>query len=465
MIAANTLPLVSLIIPTYNRCTLLRQAVASALVQTYPALEIIVVDDGSTDGTLEWLASYTGQITVIQQANQGVAAARNHGFHHAHGEYLTFLDDDDLIAPTKIARQVAFFNRHPNTGLVYSGYAKGDSHGRTLENIWLRPPTDDILAQLVRGNFIWMGGPLIRRQWLEQVGGFDASPERDLHSCADWDLWLRLALAGCPFAAVPEPLGMYRLQPDSMVTNLAQLERELVTVLRLTWEHPALPTRLAAAKPAACAEVHLWLSARGFAEGQDTGRCHLAAALRERPDWCEQPETLLVLLRGHALDARITDPPQFVTDLFDHLPAEAEFLRPHHPWLLAYAHLGLALRQLAMGSVMQAKAGFAAALRIYPALAQQPEQVAPFITQYALSLPAAEPVWFAGAALTQLPFSARSTRGDVALGWAFQAYAAEAWRDVPRRVLRAWWYRPALLKNRGAWAILLKSLRRERGKR
>ncbi|MEI2608433.1 MAG: glycosyltransferase [Candidatus Promineifilaceae bacterium] len=460
------MPLVSLIIPTYNRCVLLRQTVASALAQTYPALEIIVVDDGSTDGTVEWLASYTGRIMVVQQANQGVAAARNHGFHLAHGEYFTFLDDDDLIAPTKIARQVAHCHHHPDVGLVHCGYAKGDSTGHLLENIWLWPPADN-LAQLLESNFIWMGAPLIRRDWLERVGGFDASPEHDLHSCADWDLWLRLALAGCPFATVPEPLGTYRLQPDSMVTNLARLEEELLTVLRLTLANAALPARLAAAKPLAYAQMHLWLSARGLAGGQsEAATHHLVQALHYHPLWREQPETLLPLLRGHALDARVTDPPQFMADLLAHLPGEADFLRPHQPWLMAYAHLGLALRQQAGGYITKAETEFAAALQVYPSLPHHPNDLAPFLTQYALSLPVADPVEFAAAVLSHLPIPPPAVRpilGDVALGWAFQGYFAGEERAVPRRVLAAWRYRPTLLKNRGSLAILLKSFRHQRG--
>jgi hypothetical protein len=459
MNSAHPLPLVSIIIPTYNRWALLRQTLATVLAQTYPALEIIVVDDGSTDETMTWLTEYAGRVTVIQQSHQGVAAARNQGIRRAKGVYLTFLDDDDLIEPAKIARQAELLQSQPEVSLVHCGYYLSDKEGRLRDKVWLWPQAN-LLRQLTCSNFIWSGAPLIRRECLTTVGLFD----EQLTNGQDWDLWLRLALAGYGFAVIPEPLGTYRLQPDSMVTNLTRLEGAILAVLERTFNHPTLPESVAAAKPEAYSGMHLWLGGRGYATGQwEFGQRHLVQALQAQPSWRGQPETLLPLLRGHALDARVTDPPQFITDLFAHLPDEAEFLRPHHPWLLAYAHLGLALRHQASGNDTAAQAGLAAARQAYPALTHHLDDLAPFLTQYALSLPVEEPVEFAAAVLSQLAISARFILGDVALGWAFQAYYASEMRFVPKRVLTAWRYRPALLKNRGSWAILLKSLRRDGG--
>ncbi|MCL4871766.1 MAG: glycosyltransferase [Anaerolineae bacterium] len=456
MPANHYLPLVSLIIPTYNRCDWLRQAAASALAQTYPSLEIIVVDDGSTEDIGECLAEMADRVTVLRQENAGLAAARNRGIAAATGNFITFLDDDDLIAPGKIARQVAFLQKHPEISLVHCGYYRSNQAGEPVDKI-VGFPDGDSYQQLVGGNFIWSGGPLLRRSCLETAGYFDLT----LPTAEDWDLWLRLAQAGHLFAAIPTPLGSYRQSLDSMSTNMSRMAEGVERVLAKVWLAPSSKSVNAAAKQNAYTQMYLWLMARGYGAGQwAEGQRFLRQAVQQRPDWTAQPETMLPLLRGHALDARIFDPPRFVETLFTHLPQEADFLRPHHPWLLSYAHLGLALRHQAKGDGAAAQTGYAAALQAYPNLGHRPDQVGAFLTHYALSLPGEDPVGAAVASLAHLPLSrptAQHILGDIYLGWAFQAYHAGQFLQVPRRVLAAWRHRPSLLKNRGAWAILLKS--------
>ena len=115
-----TYPLVSVIIPAYNHAPYIRQCVDSALAQTYPAVEVVVVDDGSTDGTYELLQTYGERITLIRQANRGTQAARNTAIAASTGEYLALLDSDDAWLPHKLAQQMQLFAEHPDTALVYS---------------------------------------------------------------------------------------------------------------------------------------------------------------------------------------------------------------------------------------------------------------------------------------------------------------------------------------------------------
>ncbi|MBP7998946.1 MAG: glycosyltransferase [Chloroflexi bacterium] len=460
MNTANTLPLVSIIIPTYNRWALLRQTLASVLAQTYPALEIIVVDDGSTDETMTRLTEYAGKVTVIQQSNQGVAAARNQGIRRAQGVYLTFLDDDDLIEPAKITRQAKLLQSQPAIGLVHCGYYLSDKEGRLRDKVWLWPQANP-LRQLACHNFIWSGAPLIRRECLTTVGLFD----EQLTNGQDWDLWLRLALAGYGFAVIPEPLGTYRLQPDSMVTNLTRLEGAILTVLERTFSHPALPESVAAAKPEAYSGMHLWLSGRGYATGQwEFGQRHLVEALTWRPDWCQQPETLLPLLRNSALDIRVGDPVQWVKDFFTYLPPIAEMLHLYHAQLLGRVYSELALRAYDQEFWTEARQFLRLAAASDPAFVADDPNFVAMITHHAMRLPLSAPERFVDKVMHHLPDERQLWRrlrprilSQVHLACAFSAYATGQRRDTIRHVLSACRYGPECLKNRGVITIFLKS--------
>ena len=221
MLEKDRLPRVSIVIPTHNRSKLLQQTIESVLNQTYPALEAIVVDDGSTDDTETVMQQYAGRVIYIKQANQGVSVARNTGFRAASGQFINFLDDDDTFMPTKIERQVQVFAARPETGLVHCRYYYVDGDGNPLD----KPgplPEREVLKRLVCGCFMWSGAPLIRRECLERVGMYD---EVTWSACEDWDMWLRIAKAGYPFACVQEPLGAYRIvSGNRMVDSLARLE-------------------------------------------------------------------------------------------------------------------------------------------------------------------------------------------------------------------------------------------------
>ncbi len=126
-------PLVSVIIPTYNRAALVVQAVQSALNQTYTNMEIIVVNDGSTDNTPEILKEYEGKIKYVYQERSERSKARNEGFRHSTGSYIAFLDSDDLWLPTKIEKQVEVLNKKADVGLVYVGGQFIDTKGNLYD--------------------------------------------------------------------------------------------------------------------------------------------------------------------------------------------------------------------------------------------------------------------------------------------------------------------------------------------
>lgn len=188
----TTPPAVSVIIPAYNSEKYLSKAIESVLAQTCPAVECIVVDDGSLDGTGRIAQSYP-EVTYIRQENSERSAARNNGLRHASGRYLSFLDADDAIAPEKIAAQLEFLERNADCQAVYSKVLFfRDQSPEALFPLERITPAGDLLEKLLYGNFITIHAPLIRKAAVDAIGGFDVS----LSQNEDWDFFLRLALYG-----------------------------------------------------------------------------------------------------------------------------------------------------------------------------------------------------------------------------------------------------------------------------
>ncbi|HET9530055.1 MAG TPA: glycosyltransferase [Blastocatellia bacterium] len=204
------MPRVSVVIPTYNRAELLNETIKSVLNQSFKALEIIVVDDGSTDDTREVVSGLNGPIKYIYQENKGRSAARNRGFKLSSGEYICFLDSDDLFSLEKVGRQVELLDSHKEIGFVYSDYAFIDRSGMLLDKplIYSRHPLQKgfILKHLLHFDFIPPSTVMVRRTCLETVGLFDSA----LEPAEDFDWLLRLA-GRYEASYVAEPLCRIRM--------------------------------------------------------------------------------------------------------------------------------------------------------------------------------------------------------------------------------------------------------------
>ncbi|MCB9450364.1 MAG: glycosyltransferase [Anaerolineaceae bacterium] len=450
--------LASVIIPTFNRSALLREAVDSALAQNYRPLEVIVVDDGSTDDTAELMAAYGDGVRYIRQANAGVSAARNHGFSVSKGAFVAFLDDDDRYLPQKIERQVAYIQAHPAVGLVHSRYLLGNAAGQVVGRMGLLSE-GDVLKELLHRNFLWMSAPLIRRDVLEKVGGFDEA----LSTAADYDLWLRIADAGYPFGCVQEPLGIYRLQHGSMVTNVARTEAEVITILDRYFAQSGHPPELLTLRDEAYTEWRLWFVRRHYAVGNwDAARRNLSQALSLNLGIT--PATLLDTFYSEAIDERVRDPFAYVADVFEHLPPEAEFLHPFRPTLLNRIHLAVALRGYQRPDVAGAREYFAETLRSHPELAAMKADFVQIATGSALGLPV-EADQYINTVFANLPPAAGElaqlearVRSDVAVARAFEDYHNNTRAAAAALILSALRARPAWIRNRGVASMLVKSL-------
>jgi glycosyltransferase involved in cell wall biosynthesis len=204
MTAAGT---VSVVIPAYNCADFVGAAIESVLTQTHPALEIIAINDGSTDGTEGVLKSFGTRVRALSQPNRGMSAARNRGCELANGEWVAFLDADDTWLPEKLEKQLRA-GEDPEVGLVYTNRynigAKGDLPDVQSE---IEPMCsgDVFLHLLTIGNNITASSVLVRRSIVRDFGGF----EQSIRGTEDWDLWIRIA-ATWKIAACPEPLVCYR---------------------------------------------------------------------------------------------------------------------------------------------------------------------------------------------------------------------------------------------------------------
>ena len=186
------MPRVSVIIPTYNSATFLPETIESVLAQTYEDYEIIVVDDGSTDSTKEVLDPYSDKIKYIYQQNHGAGSARNTGIKHSQGEYIAFLDADDIWLPEKLHIQANYLDNNPEIAMVYSQSLRISVGGKSLskKSRDRNLPSGEVFNKLFLRNFILTcTAVMVRKRVLNTIGLFNES----LITSEDWDLWLRIA--------------------------------------------------------------------------------------------------------------------------------------------------------------------------------------------------------------------------------------------------------------------------------
>ena len=183
-------PTVSVIIPTYNRWPLVGDAIDSVLAQRDGDFEVIVVDDGSTDDTVQQLSRFGSRLRVLQQPNRGVSAARNLAARHARGNYLAFLDSDDLWLPEKLAIQTVFMEQNPAVQICQTEEAWIRNGVRVNPKAKHRKPSGDIFLPSLELCLVSPSAVMLTRELFERVGGFDET----LPVCEDYDLWLRIAV-------------------------------------------------------------------------------------------------------------------------------------------------------------------------------------------------------------------------------------------------------------------------------
>jgi glycosyltransferase involved in cell wall biosynthesis len=217
---------VSIIIPAYQSAGTIAEAVNSALAQTFNDIEIIVVDDGSTDSLSENLEQFAGKIIYLRQSNKGAAAARNEGIKYASGEIIAFLDADDIWLPEKLALQLPLFEKNPQVGAVFGNVfflVRDRIQPKTYFDLYA-PSRGDIFLSLFTRNFIPMPSVLVRRKALEQAGLFDESCHAE-----DYKLWLQIANFW-QFDYCGDPVAIYRVSPQQVSRSYTKVAVSLLQV-------------------------------------------------------------------------------------------------------------------------------------------------------------------------------------------------------------------------------------------
>jgi glycosyltransferase involved in cell wall biosynthesis len=236
-------PRVDVIIPCYNQGQYLAETLDSVLAQTYPHVQAIVIDDGSTDATPEVASRYGDRIRYLRKENAGVSAARNTGILEARGDFVHFLDSDDCLRPDLLEKHMAAAAVHPEAAVFHSSFHAVNSRGQFVEEVRIDPTPVDAFHHLLCGLHFPPCTVTVRRAALANAGLFDTS----LRCSEDWDVWLRLAARGYAFVTVSDAFAVYRRHPGSVSRQFEGMWRAGLTVLKRSRAYHANCARCRAA--------------------------------------------------------------------------------------------------------------------------------------------------------------------------------------------------------------------------
>ena len=372
-----------MIIPTYNRASLIGEAIQSVIQQTYRDWELVVVDDGSSDDTPHVVAAFGQRVRYLRQDNAGVCVARNAGLAAATGQYISFLDSDDLMLPHNLEILATLLDERPAVDVAYGwGYFCRQDEGRRelmdyqrvrgpiprqIDAPWegtaARPGgtrmEGHILPKLLLKDSMLLGGNLIRRAWLEAVGGFDPS----INYMEHWDLYLRLSMAGAHFTCSQQTVMLYRNHTGNRFRDHAPMLRDHLKVIDRIFADPSWQSRLAAVKGQAYHFAYFEDVLANFAYGQPRqGIQSLNAALVQAPLNERELKLLVGCMARRILDDRPANPLPYAYDLLVSL-APAHQTQRLYSQVLALVYMALAFREYRVGNRPKASQYALAAVR------------------------------------------------------------------------------------------------------
>jgi glycosyltransferase involved in cell wall biosynthesis len=277
----NKMPTVTVVIPAYNAIRYLSETMETVLNQTYQDFEVLVINDGSTDETPNWvnkLSEKEPRVRMVSQANQGLAGARSSGVINARGKYIAFIDADDLWELTKLAKQVDSLESNPQAGLCYTWTALADSEGKATGRVINSDAEGDVWKQLTEMNIVCCGStPMIRRSCFDDVGLF----AHDISPSDDWDMWWRIS-AKYPFTVLKEPLIRYRQHSNNSSKKCEQMLKTSRILIERNFAN--VPTELLHYRNRSYGCIYIYLGWRAI-ENQDYKQAieFLDQAIAHRP--------------------------------------------------------------------------------------------------------------------------------------------------------------------------------------
>lgn len=266
------MPKISVIVPVYNGEKTILETIQSIQAQTFSDFELIIINDGSTDGTLDVISTVNDdRLKVFSYENGGLPVARNRGIRRCRGEFITFIDADDLWKPDKLELQLAALEKNPEAGVAYSWTAFIDENSKFLFAWQPLYWEGNVYPELLIRNFISSGSNImVKRKYIEAAGEFDPS----LKSVEDWDYYLRLA-ALCPFVLVPKYQILYRRSSQSMTSKVDVMENANLIVIERAFK--AAPPELKSLKNKSLANAYRYLAKQCIANAFDDEGVKLAS--------------------------------------------------------------------------------------------------------------------------------------------------------------------------------------------
>jgi glycosyltransferase involved in cell wall biosynthesis len=254
----NKSALVSVVITVYNGETFLAECLESVFSQTYHPMEVIVVDDGSTDRSLEIAKTFLGVKHIVRQKNKDVSAARNAGVEKACGDFIAFIDHDDKWMPDKLAKQMGVFQKESMADLVFCDLIKFFPSGKThhasdKHRIALSLTDDNLFSMLVRKNVLMPSAVLVKKKSFLKAGKFDES----FKTCGDYEMWIRMAEMGMKFRYLPEALTHYRQHTENASKKVETMHRDRLRAIKKIFSSPGLSPKNKAMEPLGLAFAYM----------------------------------------------------------------------------------------------------------------------------------------------------------------------------------------------------------------